>query len=182
MLVMTSWQQIDGWLTESEGLALRDLAAGKHVLEIGSLFGRSTVCMAEVATQVVSVDPHLGQAIEGTRWENQSTLEDFFNNLSAHGVCHKVVPVVAPIETASPLLNSMFDLVFVDGDHSHEACLRDCEIAWRLLDLNGTIAVHDYGTGYRHLAGVTSAVNQFRRDHACAIRRVNSLAILDRFL
>lgn len=38
-----------------------------------------------------------------------------------------------------------FDYIFIDGDHSYEGCRKDLELATRLLDKNGVIAIDDIG-------------------------------------
>lgn len=179
--VMMQWSEIPGWLTDIEGQQLRRLAESRLVLEIGSLFGRSTVCMAEVATHVVAVDPHDGRAIEGTQWENQHTLSAFIDNLEKHGVRQVVTPIVTTSDQASRWLPSSFELIFVDGDHSHNACLHDLQLA-KLLSKNvqrPIIAVHDFGTGYKQLRGVTSAVREFvSANRLATLHTAASLAII----
>lgn len=178
---MMQWSEIPGWLTDIEGQQLRRLAESRLVLEIGSLFGRSTVCMAEVATHVVAVDPHDGRAIEGTQWENQHTLSAFIDNLEKHGVRQVVTPIVTTSDQASRWLPSSFELIFVDGDHSHNACLHDLQLA-KLLSKNvqrPIIAVHDFGTGYKQLRGVTSAVREFvSANRLATLHTAASLAII----
>ena len=176
-----SWNDIPGWLTDIEGEALQRLAEARLVLEIGSLFGRSTVCMAKHATHIVSVDPHDGRAIEGTKWENQNTLATFMENLTIHDVRSVVTPIVTTSDQASRWLPPTFELIFVDGDHSHAACLHDLQLA-KLLSKNvqrPIIAVHDFGTGYKQLQGVTSAVREFvSANRLASLHRVASLAII----
>lgn len=150
--------KIPGWLTEGEGAALAELAAGKHVLEIGSYCGRSTVAMGYVAKSIACIDTFESHAIEP--YERRNTLQEFLDNTK--DLPCKVVPIIGFVENVQHLLaGHQFDLVFVDGDHKYQPCLRDLGFAQRLIAPGGVIAVHDYGTGYPQLQDVTKAVNKF---------------------
>jgi len=170
-----NWEDVQGWLSSAEGAELQRLAAGNTVLEIGSLFGRSTVCMAETGATIVAVDPHDGFSLADSKWHNVDSLATLRANLAQHAVDNQVVVIAAPIQAIARHLTRSFDLAFVDGDHSHAACLRDCQIAERLVRPGGVIAVHDYRSGYADHAGVTSGVDAWRGDRRP--RRVKSLAV-----
>ena len=171
------WTEIDGWLKLDEGRELQRLAAGQCVLEIGTLFGRSTACMAMTARRVTSVDPHDGATLDGTPWHGVQSLATCEANLAACGVADNVQLIVGQIQHVTHLLTS-YSFIFIDGDHSFEACSRDLKIAARLLDQDGgVIVVHDYYSGSGKHHGVIKAVDQFRRGRP--FRRVGSLGILD---
>lgn len=149
------WMQIEGWLTLAEGTKLQELAKGAAVLEIGSYCGRSTVCMAETAASIVSIDPHDSSAIEP--YPRKNTFGTFALNIA--GLQCEVTPIVSRFEDVYRFLaERSFDLVFIDGDHSYEACRRDLQWAARLVRPHGHVVVHDYGTGYPQLQEVTKAV------------------------
>lgn len=133
------WLDIDGWLTLEEGRTLQQLAAGGHVLELGSYKGRSTVCMAETAAQVYSVDWHKGDAKAG----DQDTWDEFHANVDSLALC-KVSTLRNRFEDVLPSMPAaMFDMVFVDDDHgpSTEFATRE---ALRLVKPGGVIAWHDW--------------------------------------
>jgi cephalosporin hydroxylase len=169
-----SWTQIRGWLHVAEGAELQRLAAGRTVLEIGALFGRSTVCLAEVARLVHSIDPHDAATVPG-QWHGLDTLAECRANVHAAGLSERVVISVAPIERISELLLPIYDGVFVDGDHAYESCLRDLRLAATLA--RHWIAVHDYRSGVSRHDGVIHAVNDWAGGRP--IRRVRSLAVLE---
>jgi predicted O-methyltransferase YrrM len=122
-------------ITDTEASRLRDLARDGHVLEIGSAFGYSTVVMAQTAIDVTSIDPHI--ALESR--------EILRSNLQLYGVAHKVTCVVHYSWDILPLLPpGLFDLVFIDGDHSEAAVWRDIALSLPLIKLGGHIACHDY--------------------------------------
>lgn len=133
----------DGWLSPVEARCLAQFAAHKTVLEIGSLFGRSTVAMARVAHLVVSVDHH--QAT-GLQWmsETDDTAPAFLANLTSHGVRARVVPMVGDSATVLALLAPRsFDLAFVDGSHDYHSVKRDLALVRPLVKDGGDIILHD---------------------------------------
>jgi hypothetical protein len=61
------------------------------------------------------------------------------------------------LEVAGTYYGKGLDLVFIDGDHSHEGCSADIA-AWRpLIEPGGWIGGHDYG---KERFGVTQAVDE----------------------
>jgi predicted O-methyltransferase YrrM len=134
-----TWHDIDGWLDPDEAEVLQLLSVGRDVLELGSFKGRSTVCLAEFARTVVSVDWHRGDAACG----HADTSGEFLDNLERAGVAEKVVPVRARVENAE-LPERAFDLVFIDDDHTNDAPLTSTRMALRCLRRGGTIAWHDW--------------------------------------
>ncbi len=144
---------IDGWLTPREGEELARLSKGKLVLEIGSYCGRSTTAMQECKA-LLSIDPHDSSTTEPH--PKRDTLNSFLWNVATF----PVIPLLGKIEDlVSFLVPSTFDLIFIDGDHSFDACTRDIQLAQKLIKPNGIIAVHDYGTPYPQLFDVTRAID-----------------------
>lgn len=135
------WTEVPGWLTKAEGDQLRELARGKRVLELGSYLGRSTVAMAEVALEVVSLDWHGGD--DGTGPAN--TLASFRANLASLAVAEFVTVMVGRIEDRSHELDDhSFDLVFIDSAHDERSVERDTAVARRVVKPGGVIAYHDW--------------------------------------
>jgi predicted O-methyltransferase YrrM len=148
---------VEGWLLPEEGKALADLARGKRVLEIGSYCGRSTICMAQTATHVTSIDPHDGRATPRPR----NTFAEFCANLDRYGVASKVSSREPGYIPDTP----KYDLVFIDGDHAYESVRRDIQQSVDLLAPGGLLAFHDYRTSPGEFdghwdAGVTQAVDE----------------------
>jgi predicted O-methyltransferase YrrM len=165
---MLKWTDIPGWLTEEEGVELARLATGRLVLEIGSYCGRSTVAMAATAKAIVSIDPHDSSTTEPH--PPIQTLDIFQRNIAGLSV----IPFLGRIEQFERyLVPASFDMVFVDGDHRLDACLRDLAVAARVLRPGGVIAVHDYNTPYPQLWEVTQAVREVWQSFSV----VGSLAI-----
>jgi SAM-dependent methyltransferase len=147
-------EDVDSTISENEGRALAELARDRVVLELGAWLGRSTVCIAQTAAQLVSVDLHRGDEHSG----KASTLPGFMQSLDRYGLAERVVTVVGRFEDVLPLLApASFDLVFLDGFHSYEQVSADIGLARRLVKPGGAMAFHDYGVDE---FGVTRAVDE----------------------
>jgi SAM-dependent methyltransferase len=168
---------IDGWLRYEEGAALAEMARGKRVLEVGSYRGLSTVCIARTADYIVSVDTHDGR---GTAIP-QGTLAALKANLKRYEVADRVAVhrmtlgrfSESWIKVVDPVL---FDLVFIDGDHSRDAVESDIRHALPLLAPGGLIAFHDY---CNHAdPGVAEAVDALIGRGGELVSLVESLAVV----
>jgi predicted O-methyltransferase YrrM len=142
---MQQWRfpaEVPGWLTAAEGLALARLAQDAEVLEIGSYHGRSTVCMAQVARRLDSIDWHQGDAGSGPG----GTLPALKGTLWRFALRQTVqLHVARTAEVAPGLPARSFDLAFVDGAHDEESVRIDVRACQRLVRPGGVIALHDYG-------------------------------------
>lgn len=170
---------VEGWLLREEGEALRKLARGKMVLEIGSYCGRSTICLAQEAMGVVSVDPHDGRATP----KPKDTYGEMQENLSRHGVVDRVRIVRSSSEDLASEPTHPFDLVFIDGAHDYSSVKRDIEVAIRHLKADGLIAFHDFREyPAQHDGGwdpgVTEAVQEFLKSGAELIERHATVAVV----
>lgn len=140
---------VKGWLTEGEGRALWELARERDVLEIGSYQGRSTICMAQSAKLVVSVDWHKGDATSG----HADTYPAFRSNLERYGVWDRVIALVQRHESFWPAYKlTPFDLVFIDGSHDQFSVQRDVENARKVVRPGGVIALHDMQDVWPHVS------------------------------
>ena len=61
-------------------------------------------------------------------------------------------------EAAAGFDDDTFDFVLIDGDHSYEATLADCEAYYPFLKKGGFFCGHDYSS----IDAVYRAVNDFR--------------------
>lgn len=131
--------EINSFESAEEIAALRRLAAGRLVLEVGTFHGFSAILMAlSGAKQVHTVDWHRG----GHELGEQDTLIDCWIHLERYGVRDRVVLHVGPSEVVLPLLRpGLFDLALVDGDH-HQA-VRDTELCIPLVRPGGLLVWHD---------------------------------------
>lgn len=139
-------------------------------LEIGTCRAESTVYLLEKCPNIIklyTVDPYKSYA----DWNGEITQEvvDKFMAIAKKNLKPFDERVQLIRETASDaalkiktILNSEddtpFDFIFVDGDHSYEATLADCETYYPLLKKGGLFCGHDY----QSLDSVKQAVDDFR--------------------
>jgi len=158
-------------LTYAEAARLNSEARGKVVLEMGAQFGCSTICLAQSARHVVSVDWHRGDPQAGMH----DTLTTYWRTLKEHGIDHKVTVLVDRFDRALGLLRpGMFDLAFIDGCHDEEAVQSDIELALPLLRRPGTILFHDYGRA--QFPGVKRQVDRLADRNLSLVNGTDTLA------
>jgi predicted O-methyltransferase YrrM len=152
---IAGYDAIDGFLTEKEAVELYRLATavprGGSVVEIGSWKGKSTYCLARgLRTGTLhAIDPFdgSGDAPSQARYEETRgevpLLEQFRRNLAPLGLGERVQPWVG---TSSDFVGRFpqIDLLFIDGDHSVEACDFDFRSFAPCLVRGGVLALHDY--------------------------------------
>ena len=149
-----------------------DAPAGAQVIEVGSWMGASTCFLAGglkgAGAKVFAVDNFQGLSTcgEDAAWYRRhfrrlgadSTLEIFRRNFADLGLTARSEPVVSDSLAAARALadkRGTIDLIFIDGDHSYEAC-RDDIAAWSpFVKPGGVIAFHDFGS---RADGVTRAI------------------------
>lgn len=171
---------VDGWLMPEEGEALFNMCRDKTVLEIGSYCGKSTICIAQSASQVVSVDTHDGRGTPKPR----DTYFEFTENIERWGFEDKVFPFKGDTAGYAEIGgDDRFDRIFIDGDHSKESVQKDIEFALPRLADGGLLIFHDYRiTPGEHDGrwdpGVTEAVDEFLDTGAELIERHETLAVV----
>ena len=138
-------------------------------LEIGTCRAESTAFLIEKCPNIVklyTVDPYKGY----DDWNGEITQEavDRFRdvaikNLKQYG--ERVQMIRETSSDAAAMINTIvdkaeFDFIFVDGDHSYEATLADCEAYYPFLKKGGFFCGHDYG----FLPDVKKGVDDFRAE------------------
>lgn len=131
------------WLFEK----VNSLPNDAVVVEIGSLYGRSSCAMgfacAGTRRRVFCIDPwkyaELGDLDFFDRWQANVTA----NRLDAHlmplrGRSHDVLARWNELTGGLPI-----DFIFIDGWHEYASVLRDFELAFPLVRKGGWIALHD---------------------------------------
>lgn len=149
-----------------------DAPAGAQVVEVGSWMGASTCFLAAglkgEAAKVHAVDNFKGLSTcgEDSAWYNRhfrrlgadSTLDIFRANFAALGLSARAGPVVSDSVAAARAMASRhgsIDLIFIDGDHSYEACKADIAAWAPFARPGGVMAFHDFGS---RAEGVTRAI------------------------
>lgn len=155
------WNVVSGFLHEDEAVQLQKLTRNKTVLEIGCLYGKSTVCIAEVATQIHTVDTFTvsGNGADQVDEINENIRKSFFDNIQGYSniSLHEGRSDIRVPE----LENEYFDVVYIDGSHIYEDVLCDIDLCWPKLKYGGIMLLHDYGE--RGWSGVNKAVDEFWR-------------------
>jgi predicted O-methyltransferase YrrM len=149
-----------------------DLPADAQVVEVGSWMGASTCFIAGglkgTAPKIFAVDNFQGLSTcgEDAAWYNRhfrqlgsnSTLEIFKANFATLGFASRSEPVVSDSLAAAQKLEAKrgaIDFIFIDGDHSYEACKADIAAWAPFVKRGGSIAFHDFGS---RADGVTRAI------------------------
>jgi MMP 1-O-methyltransferase len=165
---------VKGYLTFQDVVFLFNLASelplsGTYV-EIGSWLGLSTIAFStgllanvNVGARVYSVDTWNGSPEHQSLAEirNQTALETYNRNIQEAGISTYVTAVRGESSNlARSWKHGPIDMLFVDGDHSYDACLGDLECWSPLLAPRGRILGHDAAPG----SGVASAVAAFAQN------------------
>jgi len=132
-------------------------------IEIGTCRAESTVFLLEKCpniTKITTVDPY--KAYNDWNGEiNQNVIDKFMmiaqENLKPYGK-RAIMVRETSIDAASKFKNESVDFIFVDGDHSYDATLADCETYYPKLKKGGFFCGHDYSS----IEAVNRAVNDFR--------------------
>jgi hypothetical protein len=172
---------VPGWTGLLEGRFLYALAhhgPGRGaIVEIGSAWGRSTICLARGSKSagrehVHAIDPHPDIPDPGhwseAGWQKGlgpvpraggSRLPWLLYNLQRFGVDDWVDPIVSTSLNASTLPIDGIRLLFIDGSHTYEAVKADID-AWLPRVVPGGVVVFDDYIGVKPTWGVRRAVDE----------------------
>jgi predicted O-methyltransferase YrrM len=189
-LAADRFEKIEGYLEPIEGYALLLMAAygpgTGSVVEIGSLYGKSTCYLAEgarkagrgpvyaVDTFAGSAEHQAGQAGEQTELlREKTTFKAFLRNLAAMRLDEHVRPQVGTSAVIGAVWSEPIRLLFIDGNHTYAGSKQDFEL-WALHVVSGGLVVfHDIGTW----EGVTQFYEELR-GRAPGFKEVLSIATL----
>jgi len=143
-----AWQ-IFTHMTSEERLLLywlgRQQPRGGNFLEIGSYLGASSCFLAAAAMDIGGVKIHcvdtwqnegMSEGLRDTWAEFKKNVEPFSSLVVTHrGLSTEIAKT----------FNNKIDLLFVDGDHSYEACRADVEAWFPHMKQGGVLVMHDYG-------------------------------------
>jgi len=151
-----AYKGIDGWLTPKEASALSLLAAlipqGSTIVEIGSWKGKSTYCLAKGAGtrgRIYAIDPFDYSGEPGSaedyqqRRTNMPLIDEFRENMRARGVMESIQPLQGLSQDFVGCVPKI-DLLFIDGDHSKEACDSDFLNYAPFVCPGGYVLLHDF--------------------------------------
>ena len=194
-LLRAGFEDIAGFLHSQEGFALYFWARhgpGRGVIvEVGSLFGRST-CWLAAGTRagsgdmVVAVDHFCGSpehqkggpSAVAEIVETGSTLPQFLANLQKHNLRALVEVAIGGSREIGLTWQGPIRLLFIDGDHSYEASCQDVEIWSKHIVPGGIMIFHDIDV----FPGVTELYQQILVTGSAwkEIGRVRSLGIVQK--
>lgn len=151
-------RQVEGWLTDNE-CALLYFAAqtcgdNANLVEIGAWKGKSTICLAaglrNDGSKVYTIDPFDASGDEDSQKEYEHLkgdtplLDQFMRNLSQYSLANRVVIVQGHSSNTVNHVPAAIDVLFIDGNHSIEACRQDFELYTPRLKSGGKLLIHDY--------------------------------------
>jgi len=128
---------VGGRLSQAEGEALYNLAGAQRVLELGGFPGRATICMAQSASFIVSIDP-----FESRMGHERTPLQEYLSNLTKYGVSDRVKCYSGTSTDIGPKLpNQSFDLVLIGSERASPTIAQDIALARRVLAPGGRIVI-----------------------------------------
>lgn len=157
--------EVPGHLRLIEGLFLYDealkLPAGGVAVEIGSYLGRSTTFIGAALKSspqpatLHAIDTFTSIGVPGA--EGHDTLAKFTEHTAPYA---SVIRVHQGYSTdIVKMWNAPIDMLWIDGDHSYEACSRDIQDWVPFVRKGGLVAFHDYANP----CGVAQAVDEHMR-------------------
>lgn len=141
----------NGYMSEAELVWLAEAASKhKHIVEIGSWTGRSTLALADnTPGDVLAVDTWLGS----TNGDLQDILvqkgkdwawKEFWKNIRHVKNIHVSRLESTQAAKLNRALGHRYDMVFIDASHDSESVAKDIT-SWRpLLESGGLLCGHDY--------------------------------------
>ncbi len=169
--IFDALNQIEGHLNPKEIVTLfyfaHQLNSEKPIVEIGSFKGKSAVCMTKAlqmtnrTNKIFAIDPHINtrEAEVVPDYDQDSSYDEFLQNLQQHQAVDHVTPIKKTAEQASESWDGPISLLFIDGSHRYEDVLLDLNLWEKWLELNGVLIMHD--TGKDRLPGVNQAVQEY---------------------
>ena len=109
--------------------------------------------------QLTGIDPYMGY-MDGNIKIAQEMLDAQYlaaqDNISDFAPRGKILRGYSQ-DFVNSFEDKSLDYIFIDGDHSYEGALRDCELFFPKIKSNGIFAGHDWS-----FDGVQKAVNEFK--------------------
>lgn len=151
------WENISGWVYDSECELLSELASGRVSLEIGTHHGRSTAAIAVSAVSVDTIDTYKGDPQIGA---------PDFNVTSKNLKAFTNVKIIVGDWREQQINPSDYGFIFYDGCHTEEG-----EFLAILGDYRGVLALHDYKPEELCMRHTVAAIDKFANDQQRIIRR-----------
>ena len=152
--------KVDGFMSEDELIWLYETAQRMgSVVEVGSWKGRSTtVLLAGCSGTVTAVDNWSGHDPSSNGFlEDVVATEDVYATFKQNTDEYNNLTIIRghSAEIGNNIGNELFDMVFIDAEHTYEGCKADLD-AWT-PKARKIVAVHDYNASW---PGVMQAFNE----------------------
>jgi predicted O-methyltransferase YrrM len=131
------------------------------VLEVGSQSGNSAIAMADAGAKVHCIDHWEGSPSDFSHLTvkaaggSDGIFEEFKKRVGDR-LDKSIFPFRKSSLEAAAMHWEPFDMIFIDAEHTYEACKADILAWWPHLKDDGVMIVHDYIT--QQFPGVTKAV------------------------
>lgn len=160
------WETIDGFLSPAEVLALyetaRQLPPNAVACEIGVWKGRSAYCLAAglpAGGKLIAIDPFDASGEPGSHTTyvakagGTALIDQFESNMKTLAVRDRIDIKRAYSYDVDAEVGDL-DLLFIDGDHSVQACTVDFQKYGPKLKVGGYLLFHDYDSKRKDLGPV----------------------------
>lgn len=166
---MKNYTFTENWFTDDGLSTLNEIEPTEeiHILEIGSFEGKSTIWFLENFLQnknstITCVDPWMDYSQdhdslnsyfrEENEWNltERRTKEIFLHNIIESSSSNKVIIRQGFSDKILPSLiteQKMYDIIFIDGNHTAPYVMMDTIMSWTLLKKGGIIIFDDYTWG-----------------------------------
>ena len=134
----------------------------KQVLEIGTYTGYSAICLAAGLKE--NGELHTIDINE----ELYDMCQSYFEKA---GLSKKIIQHIGHAADIIPRIDCIFDLVFIDGDHSFEGALKDFQNYYPKIKKGGIFAGHDI-----QLDSIRNALSYFLKERTNEVTGVNNSA------
>lgn len=145
-------ENVEGWLTEAEGLSLyntaRTIKTGNAIVEVGSWKGKSTICLGNGSrdgnrVKIFAIDPHIGSSEHQKMFGEVDTFEEFKQNIIKAGIAEFVEPIRDTSENAAKSFDQRIEFVFIDSAHEYKFVKLDFKLWFPKVMNGGVVAFHD---------------------------------------
>jgi len=172
----------DGYMNTYELKWLAEHAKNyKKIVEVGSWHGKSSRAIADNLPEngvLYCVDTWNGSKAEdfnhgSAKWmDGDHAYYQFLQNNIDLIQSGKLIPLRMTSENASNFFkekNIKFDMIFLDADHTYEACKKDIELWKDIITDDGLFCGHDYGGWIGVDQAVEEKISNFKVDKHCTI-------------
>lgn len=154
----------DVWILQELAASLSHQAS-TAIVEIGSWTGRTALTMLDACprAKVYCVDHWQGTIGDdsgdiASRLSGDAVFSAFTNNVRQH-LLTGIIPCRGTSEQWAAVWPFQADMIFIDADHSYEACRQDIRQWMPHVRPGGILAGHDYNI----FPGVNQAVNELEK-------------------